>query len=148
MGNQAGTDGDLVFAFPGSAVQKTSPVAPIPTPGGKPFTLATGWVWALAGRDEAKRKLTVELAEFLTEPHFLASLDTGGWLSADTPQLFGLGVERRVAKNDRENRPVGSTAATYRCAVQPEKSFATGGYGGIKRAKRPGYWPLRLLPPA
>ena len=48
-------------------------IAPIPTESGEPFTLATGWVWALAGRDEGKRKLTVELAEFLTEGTFLAT---------------------------------------------------------------------------
>ena len=47
-------------------------ISPIPTPSGEPFTLATGWVWALAGRDEGKRKLTVELAEFLCESHFLS----------------------------------------------------------------------------
>lgn len=47
-------------------------LAPIPTHRGAPFTLATGWVWALAGRDQSKRELSVELAEFLTDSQFLA----------------------------------------------------------------------------
>ncbi len=47
-------------------------IAQIPTPRGKPFSLATGWVWALVGRDEEKRRLAVDLAEYLTDSHFLA----------------------------------------------------------------------------
>jgi len=48
-------------------------LSPIPTRDGKPFTLAIGWVWALAGRDEQKRASTIKLAEFLTDSQFLAS---------------------------------------------------------------------------
>jgi len=47
-------------------------IAPIPSAGGKPFSLATGWVWALVGRNEEERRLAVDLAEFLTDSHFLA----------------------------------------------------------------------------
>lgn len=47
-------------------------IAQIPTPRGKPFSLATGWSWALVGREEEKRRLAVDLAEFLTDSHFLA----------------------------------------------------------------------------
>jgi ABC-type glycerol-3-phosphate transport system substrate-binding protein len=46
--------------------------APIPTPSGEPFTLATGWVWALASPDPDHQVLSAELAEFLTESGFLA----------------------------------------------------------------------------
>jgi maltose-binding protein MalE len=48
-------------------------VTQIPTPAGEPFSLASGWVWALVGRDESKQRLAVDLAEFLTESQFLAS---------------------------------------------------------------------------
>jgi ABC-type glycerol-3-phosphate transport system substrate-binding protein len=72
LGNQAGMAVTWSSRFLGAHVEDIA-IAPIPTPGGKPFTLATGWVWALAGRDQGKRKVTVELAEFLTDPHFLAT---------------------------------------------------------------------------
>ena len=48
-------------------------LAPLPTPDGIPFTLATGWGWALAGQDPERRALSVQLAEFLVEKEFLAS---------------------------------------------------------------------------
>jgi ABC-type glycerol-3-phosphate transport system substrate-binding protein len=51
--------------------------ASIPTPDGKPFTLATGWVWALASHQPERQALSVELGEFLTESRFLA-----GWTEA------------------------------------------------------------------
>ena len=73
-------------------------IAPIPTESGEPFTLATGWVWALAGRDEGKRKLTVELAEFLTEGTFPGHLDESRRLPADASQLFRSGVGRPAAQ--------------------------------------------------
>jgi ABC-type glycerol-3-phosphate transport system substrate-binding protein len=48
-------------------------LATLPTPDGAPFTLATGWNWALAGQDPERRVLSVRLAEFLVEKEFLAS---------------------------------------------------------------------------
>jgi hypothetical protein len=47
-------------------------MAPLPTLDGLPFTLATGWSWALAGQDPAGRLLAVQLAEFLVEGEFLS----------------------------------------------------------------------------
>jgi multiple sugar transport system substrate-binding protein len=47
-------------------------IAPLPTPDGSPFSLASGWSWALAGQDPARRALSVKLAEFLVEKEFLA----------------------------------------------------------------------------
>jgi multiple sugar transport system substrate-binding protein len=47
--------------------------APLPTPSGDPFTLATGWVLSLAGSQPSKQALALELAEFLTESSFLAA---------------------------------------------------------------------------
>lgn len=47
-------------------------MAPLPTPDGAPFTLATGWTWALAGQDPARRALSIKLVEYLVEKDFLA----------------------------------------------------------------------------
>jgi multiple sugar transport system substrate-binding protein len=46
--------------------------APIPTPDGTPFTLATGWSWALASQDPTHRSMAIELAEYLVDSEFLA----------------------------------------------------------------------------
>ena len=41
----------------------------------------TGWVWSLVGREEEKRHLAIELAEFLVDSHFLADWSqTAGYL--------------------------------------------------------------------
>ena len=77
-------DGDIVL--PGSALPTVAPgtaapgepppdelvMAPLPTPDGAPFTLATGWVWALATSNRDNRLVSLQLAEFLCEPRFLA----------------------------------------------------------------------------
>jgi ABC-type glycerol-3-phosphate transport system substrate-binding protein len=67
-----------------------SSIAPIPTPDGGSFTLASGWVWALAARQEEHYELAVELAEFLTEEQFLANW-TGeiGYLPVRSSSLVG-----------------------------------------------------------
>jgi len=74
-------------------------LAPLPTPDGIPFTLATGWSWALAGQDPERRALSVQLAEFLVEKEFLASWTYAagylpprvdalrGWHGADLRQM-------------------------------------------------------------
>jgi ABC-type glycerol-3-phosphate transport system substrate-binding protein len=46
--------------------------APIPTPNGTPFTLATGWSWALASQEPAHRSLAIKLAEYMVEDEFMA----------------------------------------------------------------------------
>jgi ABC-type glycerol-3-phosphate transport system substrate-binding protein len=64
--------------------------APLPTPQGSPFTLATGWSWALAGQDTEHRALSVSLAEFLVEKDFLAAYtDTAGYLPPRVDALQG-----------------------------------------------------------
>jgi multiple sugar transport system substrate-binding protein len=56
-------------------------VASIPTPDGKPFTLATGWSWALASQEPAHRSLAIKLAEYLVDSEFLAEWSyTAGYL--------------------------------------------------------------------
>jgi multiple sugar transport system substrate-binding protein len=52
-------------------------MAPMPVLDDAPFTLASGWCWVLAGQDPEKRQMSVQLAEFLVEPEFLAA-----WTSA------------------------------------------------------------------
>ncbi|HZW04859.1 MAG TPA: extracellular solute-binding protein [Anaerolineaceae bacterium] len=47
-------------------------IAPLPSLSAEPFTLATGWLWALSEADPERQKLAVRLAEFLTDGEFLA----------------------------------------------------------------------------
>ncbi len=47
-------------------------VVPIPTLDGKNFTLATGWVWALASPFPERQRMAAELAIFLSDSEFLA----------------------------------------------------------------------------
>jgi multiple sugar transport system substrate-binding protein len=53
--------------------------APLPSLGDKPFTLATGWVWALSDPLPERRPASIKLAEFLVTSEFLArwSSDAG-----------------------------------------------------------------------
>jgi ABC-type glycerol-3-phosphate transport system substrate-binding protein len=46
--------------------------AALPSPGDKAVTLATGWAWALTSQDPERLEASVNLAEFLVEPEFLA----------------------------------------------------------------------------
>lgn len=50
--------------------------APLPTANGQNFTLATGWVWALASPAPDHQQASVELAEFLSQGDFLARWTT------------------------------------------------------------------------
>lgn len=69
--------------------------APLPTPTGNFYTLASGWVWALVEADPAKQKLYVELAEFLTEARFLAAWNQAlGYLPPRPAALQGWEDER------------------------------------------------------
>jgi multiple sugar transport system substrate-binding protein len=47
-------------------------VSLLPSLDGTPYTLSTGWVWTLANDQPEKLDLAVQLAEFLTDPLFLA----------------------------------------------------------------------------
>ena len=47
-------------------------LAPLPTQNGTPFTLATGWVWALVASQPERQGLSAQLAEFLTDSAFLS----------------------------------------------------------------------------
>ncbi len=101
MGNQAGLAVTWTSRFLAARAEDID-LATIPTPDGRPFTLATGWVWTVAGRDENKRKVTVELAEFLTEPDFLAAWTLAAGYLPTASQLFEFRIELGLAENNRE----------------------------------------------
>lgn len=50
--------------------------APLPTLTGEAFTLASGWVWALAASDPQRQQLSTELGEYLSAADFLARWNT------------------------------------------------------------------------
>jgi multiple sugar transport system substrate-binding protein len=62
--------------------------APLPTPSGDAFTLATGWVLSLAGSQPSKQALALELAEFLTESNFLAAWSEASGLIPPRPDVL------------------------------------------------------------
>jgi len=65
-------------------------IAPIPTPAGAPYTLATGWVWAVAAHQGEDYSLAVELAEFLTDDQFLVTWSaSAGYLPVRPSTLEG-----------------------------------------------------------
>ena len=62
----------------------------IPTPDGRPFTLVDGWVWALANPQVQRHAASAELAEFLTDPDFLAKWTAAaGYLPPRASALAG-----------------------------------------------------------
>jgi multiple sugar transport system substrate-binding protein len=60
-----------ISRFLGEA-SKDQSVASLPTVDGKPYTLATGWVWALPAHPSSGQQAAIELAKYLTDPEFLA----------------------------------------------------------------------------
>lgn len=65
-------------------------VAPMPTAGSSPFTMATGWSWALAGQDPERGALSAQLAEFLVEKEFLSAWTyAAGYLPTRVDALRG-----------------------------------------------------------
>lgn len=69
-----------------------SAFAPLPTSDGTPYTLASGWAWALASPDPARRLLAAQLAEFLVDPQFLAALTSvAGYFPPRSDALSGWG---------------------------------------------------------
>jgi multiple sugar transport system substrate-binding protein len=72
----------------GGATAGGEAIAPLPTKDGKPFTLATGWVWALSARESRDQQAAIELAEFLTDSAFLADLtEAAGFLPSRPSSL-------------------------------------------------------------
>ena len=72
----------------GNMLADTS-AAPLPTKSGSPYTLATGWVWAMAAPSE-NQQLAAQLAEFLTDGDFLARWSqAAGYLPSRPSSLQG-----------------------------------------------------------
>jgi ABC-type glycerol-3-phosphate transport system substrate-binding protein len=66
---------DLVITWLSRYLQNLpvdSAAAPIPMPDGIPFTLASGWAWALSSPDPDRHEISAQLAEFLSISAFLA----------------------------------------------------------------------------
>ncbi len=63
---------------------------PIITQDGTPFTLASGWVWALSNPQTERHAVSVDLAEFLTDAEFLSQWsETAGYLPPRASALEG-----------------------------------------------------------
>ncbi|MBN2146996.1 MAG: extracellular solute-binding protein [Anaerolineales bacterium] len=76
------------YASQSSELPIIAAAAPLPTPEGRPFTLASGWVWAIATPDPARRAVSARLATFLVEERFLAEWTlAAGYLPPATNML-------------------------------------------------------------
>ncbi len=65
----------------GLSAAEDQAAARLPTADGRPFTLATGWTWALSAREPERQTTALELAKFLTESSFLAQwTEAAGYL--------------------------------------------------------------------
>jgi ABC-type glycerol-3-phosphate transport system substrate-binding protein len=71
------------------ASAEESAIAPIPTQDGEPYTLATGWVWALSAPESRSQQAAVELAEFLTEKEFLSRWTEAAGVLPTRPSSLG-----------------------------------------------------------
>ena len=83
-------------------------IAQIPTPLGEPFTLASGWVWALVGSEDEKILLAADLAEFLTDSHFLADWTQASGYLPTRPSSLDLWTEAALKEQ------IGKIAAASR----------------------------------
>ncbi|MCI0519061.1 MAG: extracellular solute-binding protein [Chloroflexi bacterium] len=70
------------------SLPSVSLAAPLPTPGGEDYTLADGWVWAIASSNAERQEAAAQLAVFLTESRFLAQWDAAaGYLPPSSGAL-------------------------------------------------------------
>lgn len=71
-----------------------SAAAQVPTPEGTPYTIATGWVWAIPTHQPERQELSIDLAEFLTEGDFLGEWSkAAGFLPTRSSALEGWSEE-------------------------------------------------------
>ncbi len=69
-------------------VQPDSLPVALPSLGDKPFTPASGWLWALSDPLPERRALSVKLAEFLTAREFLSSWDYAAGMLPTRPSVL------------------------------------------------------------
>jgi len=65
-------------------------IIPVPTADGIPYTLATGWAWALAGPDPDRQLLSAQLAEFMTTSGFLREWNQAAGYLPPRPSALAL----------------------------------------------------------
>jgi ABC-type glycerol-3-phosphate transport system substrate-binding protein len=76
------------FLKDGKNLPEDAAAATLPNLEGSPYTLATGWVWALAGNQIQNQAAAVQLAEFLTDGDFMANWTAAaGYLPTRTDAL-------------------------------------------------------------
>lgn len=81
-----------------SAEDTTNQVSLLFTQDGEPFSLATGWVWALASQRSDHLDDGAALAEYLVDPQFLARWsEAGGFLPTRSTALAGWEDKRLAA---------------------------------------------------
>ncbi len=85
--------GDWVVTWSSNYLSDLPPdasAALLPSLGSDPFTLATGWSWALADIDPQRRETSVRLMEFLSDSEFLSDLTAAaGYLPTRPTALAG-----------------------------------------------------------
>lgn len=90
---------DMVITWANRAMQgrpKDSSMAALPTSDGAPFTLATGWAWALASPNPDRQAISAQLAEFLTTPEFLGTWTAAGGYVPPRPNALAAWEESAV----------------------------------------------------
>lgn len=88
-GNQVDTTVTWINRYLSTLPGDTAAV-PIITQDGTPFTLASGWVWALSNPQTERHPVSVDLAEFLTDAEFLSQWsETAGYLPPRVSALEG-----------------------------------------------------------
>jgi multiple sugar transport system substrate-binding protein len=102
-------------------------IAPIPTIGGSPITLTTGWIWAFAGPEDKNISLTVELADYLSSDSFVAD-----WASAinliptrQSSMNFWQNSEIRAIANQIANSGIVFPASDVLSVIEPPVYEAT-----------------------
>jgi multiple sugar transport system substrate-binding protein len=65
--------------------QSDQNAAPLPTQDGQPFALIKGWVWTVSAPAAERVPLAVELAEFLSNPEFIAQWSAAAGLLPPRP---------------------------------------------------------------
>ena len=82
-----------------SANQDNTSAAPLPTRDGVPFTLATGWAWAVTSTRSVRLPLVTELAEFLSDSLFISKWTSAAGFLPPRPSslaLWNLGSDQAL----------------------------------------------------
>jgi len=102
--------------------------ARIPSLGGQPYSLATGWAWALASPDPTRQALASELIQFLSESDFLSAWDAAAGYLPPTPGAMqawqpNLPVTASPTPESQTPTPAPNPAETATPTPPPPPSF-------------------------